>query len=815
MSYVTSGYYDPYLEEEARAAEAAAAAAPPPPQNYIPGSTYSPPEGQPVEAVSAGEPVPEPPVVYEEAPPPAASPVSETAMANPQGVTYGPPPQPAYIPESSAPAPVPEPAPPAATVAYGGEAAHMPIGNSLEVATSYPASGGAQEPTYRSTAPQVDTEIPDPTRNTSAYDSVWAGPQPPGPIDGGEPPALGGADVRGIGGMRGFGTTTGPGEGGRLLAQLPYQDLPIIDAPTPIPEPRTYNFDAAEPNLADRTLPMRDTAPVAGPPVTDLLLPSLQDSGRAAMGDAGYQGIPNYPEPSGRSAVGASQLYGQGAVDAYNTGYPLAAGTQAMGFNPDPVGPPLDAPRGLPEPNPAVVSDVERQLAQRRADQRPQEPTWLERNIIADLQTEASNIVNTDVAANRRAAEELSRRIPQAADQPTISEQQAADARRFGSFPPGGAPPSLSIPEPPPSTPQSPAGPTLAGIDTSGLSAAGDWLGRNVVDPLRRNSEDASVFGVDVGNMSLPSIPEPSGVGSNATPSVGQPLPRGGTSREVMIATGPRTQALKGMNSAQIEGEFQNNQDGFRWDTSTGIAIALAPDGTPIGYADEAAGTFVGQGNDVTIEQFQTNVRDAAARQRGGATAVPEPASVSPATGDALVAPGTPAPGQTRPTEASATTTKATSDTATTAGAPLYPTSGSTSDSGSSSSSGRSSGGGFSGGGGDSRSSGGYSRSGGRRSGGSWDNDDSGNFDRDFTADDFMDKAGGDRKRAESMARQANARKRSGRGRSGMTGGASNSTNFWPGFPMNRPPSPIRQHVLAALEESKSKGKNKNGKREW
>jgi hypothetical protein len=112
--------------------------------------------------------------------------------------------------------------------------------------------------------------------------------------------------------------------------------------------------------------------------------------------------------------------------------------------------------------------------------------------------------------------------------------------------------------------------------------------------------------------------------------------------------------------------------------------------------------------------------------------------------------------------------------------------------------------------GGSSRSSGGGS-SGSRSSGGgsydrSYDRDydrsysrdygDGGGYEREFTADDFLEQAGGNRRKAEFMARAANKRRRRRGGQDMESGG------MWPGFPFNRPPSPIRANILTSLGEA-------------
>lgn len=73
----------------------------------------------------------------------------------------------------------------------------------------------------------------------------------------------------------------------------------------------------------------------------------------------------------------------------------------------------------------------------------------------------------------------------------------------------------------------------------------------------------------------------------------------------------------------------------------------------------------------------------------------------------------------------------------------------------------------------------------------------------EFVAEDFMEEADGDRKKATQMAKAANRARR----RKRSTGGGTGSDGFWPNFPFDRPPSPIRQHVLTALEESRNKNR--------
>lgn len=72
--------------------------------------------------------------------------------------------------------------------------------------------------------------------------------------------------------------------------------------------------------------------------------------------------------------------------------------------------------------------------------------------------------------------------------------------------------------------------------------------------------------------------------------------------------------------------------------------------------------------------------------------------------------------------------------------------------------------------------------------------------DREFTAEDFMDEAGGDRKKAASLARAANRKRR-------MKKGKSSTSTMGKKFPFNRPPSPTREFVLTAIRDSVNKGR--------
>lgn len=87
------------------------------------------------------------------------------------------------------------------------------------------------------------------------------------------------------------------------------------------------------------------------------------------------------------------------------------------------------------------------------------------------------------------------------------------------------------------------------------------------------------------------------------------------------------------------------------------------------------------------------------------------------------------------------------------------------------------------------------SRSSGR---GSSQSKDYGSDDGDeFSASDFLDAADGDKRKAAKMAAVANRRRRRGKRK-----GESSDSQFWAGFPFSRPNSPLREHVLSALQES-------------
>jgi len=76
--------------------------------------------------------------------------------------------------------------------------------------------------------------------------------------------------------------------------------------------------------------------------------------------------------------------------------------------------------------------------------------------------------------------------------------------------------------------------------------------------------------------------------------------------------------------------------------------------------------------------------------------------------------------------------------------------------------------------------------------------------DQGFTASDFWAAAHGNRAMAERMAAIANHRRKKRMGSFGTNDGM-----FWQGFPLVPRPSPIREHVLAAIQESIAQSRNR------
>ncbi len=206
------------------------------------------------------------------------------------------------------------------------------------------------------------------------------------------------------------------------------------------------------------------------------------------------------------------------------------------------------------------------------------------------------------------------------------------------------------------------------------------------------------------------------------------------------------------------------------------------PDGTSIfvGYMD-ANGQYVPAGSDVTAEDYQAMLAENGKDWAGA------PLSETGATDTATGTGGT-----------GGTATGATGGTTT--GTTLQDVS-IPAPSGTGGGSSRSSGGG-----GSTRSSGG-GRSSGRDYGGG--DSFSRGYEREFTADDFMEQAGGNRRKAEFMAKAANRRRRRGKS-GGFSGGMG---GFWEGFPFNRPPSDIRTLVLNAIAESQAEGRARKQQR--
>ncbi len=216
-----------------------------------------------------------------------------------------------------------------------------------------------------------------------------------------------------------------------------------------------------------------------------------------------------------------------------------------------------------------------------------------------------------------------------------------------------------------------------------------------------------------------------------------------------------------------------------RESTFPDVELLLNAKGEPIGYIDEN-GNDVLPSSDTTQDAFNAAVmRVQEAKNAKGVIA--EPAANSVPAGEAPVTAG-----------------------AVPTGAALYP-SAAPSSSGSSGSGkewvdyGNSGGGGYRGGGNGSWDT--FEQSSSRGRAGSFGDD----FETDFTADDFMDQAGGNRKRAEFLAKSANTRRRKKRGTSTSSGTG--------GFdPFNRQNTPMRDSILASIAESKAAGKARKGR---
>jgi hypothetical protein len=417
--------------------------------------------------------------------------------------------------------------------------------------------------------------------------------------------------------------------------------------------------------------------------------------------------------------------------------------------------------------------------------------------------------------------------------------------------------PSLSIPTPPSSSPVSTqeVGQAVAPAKSIPASVAAAAR-KNVTDPLLANSQDTSIFGVDTSGLALPSfgfnvrdIPAPSlpssagidlpgsldsgfaipkpdwspslpsvDVGSgvdrarsvvenaadavgnidiggdsslgSGTPSRIKPLPQPGAYGSTNPQT-PEDWAGATTRSLQLMRSYDERNNTSNWYDKTGrypieidgkwqkTVVAKDANGAPLRDANgnvQVVGyitpddTIVPIGNDMLPEDAIADIVANAAEGSadwGDFTANPDAATE---------------------TAANAAKTAASSGTGKTLEDVSVPTPDDTSTSSRSSGS-RSSGGGS------------YDRSYDRDYDRSYSRsyDDGGGYEREFTADDFLDAADGDRKKAAMMARFANKRRRS-RGRRGAE--ESGDSGMWPGFPFNRPPSPIRANILTSLGEA-------------
>jgi hypothetical protein len=342
----------------------------------------------------------------------------------------------------------------------------------------------------------------------------------------------------------------------------------------------------------------------------------------------------------------------------------------------------------------------------------------------------------------------------------------------------------------------------LSRPDTSGLS-------KNVLDPLMANSQDNTIFGVDTSGLSLPSfgfnvrdIPPPSlpsvdvqsglDKGRSFVENAVDAVSDGGKPRLTHTVTRPATTldpetaaAWRQMDTAALDAMLANNPDQFN--TAVAPKAVTGADGTPR-KVWVIPGMEGPNGEPYIVGVVQGGVTVPAGEDMDKTTfeALIDGADAAPVSADAV-----PSPDAAAATAANAAkiAADADADTGTTTKDATIPTPSATSGSS------RSSGGQSSG----SRSSGGgsYDRSYDRSSSRSYD--DGGGSEREFTADDFLDAADGDRKKAAMMARFANKRRRS-RGRRGAE--ESGDGGMWPGFPFNRPPSPIRANILTSLGEA-------------
>ena len=696
-----------------------------PPSNYIPGSTYVPPVGVPVEAVAAGEPVPDP--VVAENPPQTAAPIVEQGSSAP--AVTGPP------PAQAAPAPV-------ASELYGGpvpEPAMQAYGNPDYVTTTYPASG-APVADIRSVSTGATAQAslapvaaaPNPASEDYAIAQTHAqGPTPLPSYGSASTPS--GSAMYGAGGVDAYNGGYPPAAGTRPVGFDP--------APTTVPEPPPgpntgggastyyggadsayrqgqggpnatqiavshpaasarggYNFAAAEPSLANRTLLMPETDPVIGPNV------DLQPV-ETAIGNV----LPNLAEQFGRFAGPILGMPGSGRRD-------LGGAARRVQ---DTVGGMV-----LPDPEKPVSAAGQAGRAAGRAI-----------DAIVDPAAEGLAALGRDLAR-------LSAGLP---------------AGNPGK-PMGGGPRSAQepIPEPAPSIP----------------GRLGGWL-RDRGDEFAANSADNRVFGQEV-NVHIPTP----GSGARTTHTATRPN----------SSLDPETEAAwHDMETRSIEAMLATPENKAAFLGATEPGQITDSTGTPRQVIVLSGGATDAQGRPFVLGIVRGGVMVPI-----GKDGILDDATL--ATAD--VATTTSADAVTDPNAAAtiAANTAPAGSGSTTASVPEW-TGGSRSG-GSRSGGSRSSGGG--GGWNDDWSGGGSSS---RRSG-SWGDFEKSGFERDFTVDDFLDQAGGNRRKAERMAASANKRRRTKRGTSGTQRGGG----MWPGFPFNRPPSPIRQNILTAIAESRAAG---------
>jgi hypothetical protein len=783
-----------------------------PPQNYIPGSTYVAPTGVPVEPVSGGgEPVAEPIVstapVASENSAPATQVYSEPAPASSELVPAGtaPPPTQQVAYPTATGAGYQTPSPESQDGTYGQQIVPDPVYSAPAAAPAgdgYYTGGGAS--TYYG-GPSKEAQPYNTGQTTSIYPAASYGgyeAAQPLPAQGGNNWAPGWG-----GGVASASERSGESQRQEARAALyPANNAGQRWAPPPTTPSQYASEDAfaqaareKEASNRGRVDPASDIRTLPAPSVPE---PAMLDAERARQRRADEERIAatvNTPVVGDGAALGAA-LGGIG--NSLRQRGALGSAMELAREFPSAVGSALDTTadifvqddggrRGL-VPN-ALDAAADRFIADDEGNP-GMLPTSLDR--LADV------LIQDDQGKRGLLTKALFGQDK--------TEGQAVEPRGLSK---------TGIPEPG-TPPRNVASNTPTPVTRMGLPELEDLNFGGIVPWLKENWIDADKgkeWGItkDDGTANLPgwggvgslisNIPTPSLPSSK--PGTNQPVSRTGRAGAIEPGTYPSTP--DSMTTQDISGLMTNTPDVFKAVTEYG-SVTL-PDGTVKGVvkvkgADhpELGPLVVGvlQGNsvipvgkDASGEQFLALLQ--------GANDYVDPGTVPEPTADAAL---------NEVFEATDTTTNTNSGTTTkdSGGTTVPPWTG---DSGSGGGGGGGSwrGGGSSGGGGswnndwDDDWSGGYRKSGGTRGSSgrssSWGDEALGG--REFTADDFMDAAKGDRKKAAFMAKAANRKRRA---KGGKRTSGSSSSGFWEGFPFGRT-TPMREHVLTAIAESKAKGK--------